>query len=394
VKITAIECTIVDAFRTNFVFVRVSTDAGITGVGEGTVEYREQTVVSAISELARSLVGQDPFRIEHHMEMLNRDSYWRTGVILRSSLAAVEVALHDIKAKALGVSVVDLLGGRQRERIKCYANGWYVGAKGPDGFAEKASAAVALGFKGLKWDPFGSAYLEIDAKTRIEALDTIAAVRAAVGDGIELMIEGHGRFNVPTAIALAKQMAEFRPAWFEEPIPPENIDSLAEVRRHAGIPIAAGERYYEPQRFVELIAKDAVDIVQPDILHVGGLGATKFIASLAHAHYKPIAVHNPQGPIGNAASLQLAASVPNFCWLETMMTDVPWRADIVSEDLELIDGEMTIGSGPGLGIDFDEEACAHHPYQLYELRHYSGALTKIRPPDARPFYRVERAAEA
>ena len=388
-KVTGIETHVVDAFRANYVFVRVTTDDGAYGVGEATVEHREPTVATAIGELARYLVGKDPFAVDHHVELMNRDSYWRSGVILRSALSAVELALLDLKGKVLGVSAADLLGGRGRDRIRCYANGWFVGAQTPAAFAEAAVRTVAMGFSGLKWDPFGTASLELDGASRTRALDGIAAVRDAVGPEVALMIEGHGRFNVPTAIAFARDMATFRPCWFEEPVPPENIDALAQVRRRAPMPIAAGERLYEPARFAELIAKEAADVLQPDITHVGGLGTAKLIAGMAHTHMLPVAPHNPLGPIGNAASLQLAAAVPNMSWLEMMVSDVAWRRDLVNEDLALVGGDMLIPDKPGLGVDFDAAACARHPYKPYDLRHYRGDLTKIRPPDATAFFRVE-----
>lgn len=392
-RIDRVQTFVVDAFRANFVFVKLITDDGLTGVGEGTVEHRELTLAAAIEEIGRYLTGKDPFAIEHHVEMLNRDSYWRTGVILRSALSAVEMALHDIKGKALGVPVYELLGGKQRDRIRCYANGWFVGAKAPDEFAAKAKNALALGFRGLKWDPFGQSYLSIDGPTRARAIECVEAVRGAVGPAVDLMIEGHGRFDVPTAIAIARDLAPFRPTWFEEPIPPENIDALAEVRRKSPVPIATGERYYEPARFQDLIAKRAADFLQPDVCHVGGLSEARKIAALAHMNYLPIAPHNPLGPVGNAATLQLAAASANFAWLETMMTDVPWRSEIVREDVSLIDGEMTIPAVPGLGVELDEAACAAHPYQVYELRHYRGTLTNIRPQAATPFFKIVRSGD-
>ncbi|MDX2102579.1 MAG: mandelate racemase/muconate lactonizing enzyme family protein [Alphaproteobacteria bacterium] len=389
-KITAIETVLVDAFRANFLFVRVTGEDGLVGVGEGTVEHREPTVACAIDELARTLIGQDAFRIEQMAELASRDSYWRTGVVLRSALAAVEVALFDLKAKALGVSVADLLGGRQRERIRAYANGWFVGASTPDEFAAKAQAAVALGFQGLKWDPFGKSWLDLDGAARRRAIETVEAVRGAVGPDVELMIEGHGRFSVPTALAIARDLAPFRPYWFEEPIPPESIDALVDLRRASPIPIATGERYYEPARFAELIHRHAADYLQPDVCHVGGLAAAKLIAGMAHLQWLPLAPHNPMGPIGNAATLQLAAATPNVSWLETMMTDVPWRAELVRETAILEDGMMHIPSGPGLGIELDWEACQRFTPKVYELRHYRGTLTQIRPAEAKPFFTIIR----
>lgn len=393
-KITGLKTFVVDAFRANYVFVKILTDEGIYGVGEGTVEMKERTVAAAIDELSRYLVGKNPFQIQHHVEMMNRDSYWRTGIILRSALAAVEAALLDIKGKALGVPVYDLLGGRQRDEIQCYANGWFVGARTPAEFAEKAKLAVTAGFHALKWDPFGSSYLAVTPADRYRAIDIVAAVRDAVGKDVDLMIEGHGRFNVPTAISFARDLAPFDPYWFEEPVPPESIDALADVRSKSPIAIAAGERYYEPARFAELIRRSAVDYLQPDVSHVGGLTEAKRIADAAHTHYLPVAPHNPLGPIANAMSLHLAAATANVIWLETMMTDVSWRGDVAIENVSFANGAMKISDAPGLGIDLDEAACARHPYKHYDLRHYQGTLTDIRPPDARPFYAVSESVGA
>jgi len=390
-KITELKTFVVDAFRMNYVFIKLQTDAGISGVGEATVEGSELTVAQCVREFGRYLIGKDPFAIEHHVETMNRDWYWRTGVIHRSALASLEAAMLDIKGKALGVPVYELLGGRHRDRVPCYANAWFTGAREPADFAAKAEVAVRMGFKALKWDPFGSAYMRLNREDRNRAVAIVAAVRGAVGKDIELLIEGHGRLNVPTAISIGQELSQFCPYWFEEPIPPESIDAIAEVRAKCGIAVAAGERYYEPERFHELITKSAVDFLQPDVCHVGGLLEAKKIASMAHMRYLPIAPHNPMGPIGNAMTLQLAAAIPNFEMLETMATDVPRRSEVVREDLVLVNGDMLIPDAPGLGIDIDEQACLKYPHRPYALRHYAGTLTDIRPPDAGPFYRIESA---
>ncbi len=385
-RIDRTETFVVDAFRANYVFVRISTADGLHGVGEGTVEHREKAVAAAIEEFAPTILGQDAFNTEALVERMIRDSYWRTGVVIRSAVAAIEAALLDIKGKALGVPVHQLLGGAFRDRTPVYANAWFTGSKTAGQFAEKARIAVADGWKALKWDPFGTAYLRLERADMNRALGIIGAVREAVGPDIELMIEGHGRFDVPTAVSIAQEMAPFRPYWFEEPLPPESIAALADVRARTRIPVATGERYYEVQRFIELINAGAVDYLQPDVTHVGGLGEAKKIAAFAHAHYLPICPHNPLGPVANAMTLHLAAATPNFAWLETMVSDVPWRSEIVREDCIIEAGEMLVPQGPGLGVDIDVEACAKRPPGTYSLRHYGGALTAIRPLDARPFY--------
>ncbi len=390
-KITGLKTFVVDAFRANYVFVKVMTDEGVYGVGEGTVEHRERAVAAAIEEFLPTIEGQDPFATDLLVERMSRNSYWRTGVIIRSAIAAIEAALLDIKGKALGVPVYELLGGRQRDRVPVYGNAWFTGAKSAQEFAAKARAITAEGWRALKWDPFGTAYLRLERPERNRSLGIIDAVRDAVGPDVELMIEGHGRFDVPTAIGLAQEMTPFRPYWFEEPLPPESLAALADVRAKSPVAIATGERYYEVARFMELMDLNAADYLQPDVSHVGGLGEARRIAAAAHARYLPICPHNPLGPIANAMTLHLAASTPNFAWLETMVSDVPWRSHVVRESVVIEDGMMLIPDAPGLGVDIDEEACAAHPPKTYSLRHYGGTLTAIRPVDAKPFYTVRSA---
>ena len=243
-KVTQIKTFICHAYRTNWVFVKVITDSGLYGVGEATLEYREPTVVQAIKELERYLVGKDPHNIEAFWHDAYRDAYWRGGVVLMSALAGVEMALWDIKGKALGVPVYQLLGGKVRDSVKCYANAWFAGAKKPEEFAQKAKIAVKNGFSGLKWDPFGKEYLNIDPKHLNEALDCIAAVKDAVGDQVHLIIEGHGRFNVPTAVRIGNALEKFGILWFEEPIPPDDKKGIAWVRSKIATPVSGGERLY------------------------------------------------------------------------------------------------------------------------------------------------------
>ncbi|WP_020619628.1 galactonate dehydratase [Paenibacillus daejeonensis] len=385
-KITDMRTFVVDGFRTNFVFVKLYTDEGIEGVGEATLEYKEQAVVGALEDLRRYLVGRDPREIEAHYSAIYRDAYWRGGAVLMSALSGVEMAMWDICGKALGVPVYRLMGGKVRESVEVYANGWFAGANQPEVFAEKAQEAVERGFSGLKWDPFGSAYMTIGRAELKHALRCIEAVRTAVGDGIDLYIEGHGRFNVPTALTIAREIACFKPTWFEEPIPPDNADALAEVRRQSPVAIAGGERIYTRFGFRELLEKRAVDYVQPDVSHAGGISETRKIAAMAEAYHLPFAPHNPSGPVANAATLQLAACTPNFHILEIMATDVPWRGELTDERLLFSGGLMHIPDAPGLGIELDEDAALRFPYAAHDLRHYNGELTAIRPPQSKPYF--------
>ena len=384
-KIEDLRTFLVDAGRTSWVFVKLYTNTGLEGVGEATLEWRESTLIESIRETGRFLIGQDPFRTEWLIETLNRDSYWRTGAVFRSTLSALEAALLDIKGKALGVPVYELLGGKQRDRLACYGNGWFAGARTPEDYAAKARTAVELGFTALKWDPFGSAYLDMDRAQRRQTIAIVEAVRDAVGPDIDLMIEVHGRLNAPTAIAMARELERFAPRWFEEPLPPESIDALAEVRAKSPIPIATGERYFEPERFLELINKRAVDILQPDVGHVGGMLEAKKIAGLAHMRYLPVAPHNPTGPVMNAMTIHLAASIPNFQILETIAVDVPWRKEIVRETLEFTAGEIIVPTKPGLGVELDENACERHPHKPHDIPFFDGRLNVDPHKDYQPF---------
>lgn len=385
-KVTKITTAICHAYRTNWVFLKVHTDSGIYGVGEATLEMREKTVEAAIMELERYLVGRDPHDVEAFYHDAYRDSYWRVGPVLMSALSGVEMALWDIKGKDLGVPVYQLLGGKVRDRVPCYANGWFAGAKTPDEFAEKARIAVGNGFAALKWDPFGSEYMNISPKAFYEAMACVEAVKAAVKGKADLLIEGHGRFNIPSAIRIANALAEFDILWFEEPIPPDHREGMAEVRKKSKVPIAAGERLYNRYDFNEFLRYGCADFWQPDVSHAGGIGELKKIAAMAETHYIPICPHNPSGPIANAATLQLAACVPNFFLLETMASDVEYRKDICNEQVFFENGAMKINDKPGLGIDYFEEEIKKYPFEPRNLRHYQGTLTDIRPAHSTSYF--------
>ncbi len=379
-KVTDIRTFVVDCYRTNWVFVKVYTDEGITGVGEGTLEYKEKALVGAVEHIRDYLIGKDPRQIEKHYHDIYRDAYWRGGAVLMSALSAVETALWDILGKSLNVPVYQLLGGKVNEDCRIYVNGWFSGAKEPEEFGEKARIAVQRGVTAMKWDPFGKSYLQISNHDLDKALRCIAAVRDAVGDKVDLLIEAHGRFDVPTAIKIAREVEPFKPMFLEEPVPPNNAEALAEVREKSPIAIAAGERLYTRYDYAELFRRRAADYIQPDVSHAGGIMELKKIAAEAETHYIPFAPHNPSGPVANAATLQLAACCPNFCILEIMYSDVEYRRYVTNENLVYENGRIHIGDRPGLGIEIDEEECLKHPYAEHTLRHYTGALTDIRPP--------------
>ena len=388
-KVTAIKTFICNAFRTNFVFVKVETDSGLYGWGEATLEYKELTVQAAIHDLESYLIGKDPHNIEAFRHDCYRDAYWRGGPVLMSALAGLEMALWDIKGKALGVPCYQLLGGKVRDSVPIYVNGWFSPAKTPDEFAEKAKEVAAKKFLGCKWDPFGKAWQQISKHDLNSAMECIAKVAEVVGEDVQLLIEGHGRFDIPTAVKIGRRLEEFDIFWFEEPIPPDDKEGMKQVKDRVRVSIAAGERLYNRYEYRQFFELGCSDYIQPDISHAGGLFEMRMLGAEAEARHIGFCPHNPSGPVANAATLQLAACVPNFVMLEMMMTDVPYRAEICDEDLTIKGGRMVIPDRPGIGIDLNEKELLKHPYIRTELRHYRGDLTNIRPVDAVPYYKME-----
>ncbi|MDD3886376.1 MAG: galactonate dehydratase, partial [Victivallaceae bacterium] len=339
-KITAIKTFLCHCYRTNWVFVKVETDAGIHGWGESTLEYKEHAVEAAIHELDRVMIGRDPRRIEQFRSECYRDAYWRGGPVLMSAISGIEIALWDILGKSLDAPVWQLLGGKVRESVPCYVNGWFSPAKTPDEFAEKAQKVRDLKFKGLKWDPFGKAFLTIPKPALAKSIECVRKVAEVVGDDVELLIEGHGRFDVPTALRIARELEPFNVLWFEEPTVPDNLEALAQVKARSRVAIAAGERLYGRQDYRDFFRLQAADFAQPDVSHAGGIMEIRQIAAQAENAHIGLCPHNPSGPVANAATLQLAGCIPNFMYLETMMLDVPYRAEICDEKLIIRDGEM------------------------------------------------------
>lgn len=371
---------ICDAYRTNWVFVRIDTDEGLHGWGEATLEYREHTVEAALHALESGLRGRDLGDIQAWWQDAYRDAYWRGGAVLTSALSAVEMALWDLKGKALGVPVHQLLGGAVRTEVECYANAWFAGAKTTEEFADRAVEAAEWGYRALKWDPFGSAFRTLTTGELTAAVDQVAAVAAAVAGRADVIVEAHGRFELPTARRVAAALEPLDVLWLEEPLIPGNVANSAALRATTSTPLSLGERLYTRWDFREVFDRGAADVVQPDVSHAGGIWEARTIAALAELWQVSFAPHNPSGPVANAATLQLAACTPNFTLLETMATDVPWRRDIVSEEPTIDRGRAEIPTSPGLGVELDTAALARFPYVRHDLRHYSGTLTDIRPP--------------
>ena len=363
-RITAIETYIAGNPWKNWLFAKVITDEGIYGIGEGTLNYFARTIEAAIHELKPLILGMDPFQVETISQRLIRDIYSDGAQVHMCAVSAIEIALWDIIGKACNQPIYNLMGGRCHEKLRAYANGWYRGPRTPESFAEKAKNVASRGYTALKFDPFGSAWRMVTREDFDLAIDIIRAVRDSVGKAVDLLVEGHCRFNVPTAIQFAEAMAEFRPAWFEEPVHHANIPALVEVARRSPVPIATGESLSSKQQFAELLKYDCVSILQPEPLNLGGLFATRKICDMVDAHYGVIAPHSAQGPVCSAACAQLNASIPNFFIHEIFDEfNEPWEKEIVTHPVEVVNGYIEISGRPGLGLDLNIEEILKHPYQ-------------------------------
>ena len=355
VKITEVRTHHIGGGWRPWVLVKVLTDEGLYGWGEVTVEGKERTVMAAVDELARYLKGQDPFRIEQHWHEMYRGAFWVGGPILNSAISGIDQALWDIKGKASGLPVYELLGGKCRDRLRAYANGWYQQGASPEETAARALEVVGMGYTALKWAPFHRVGMFVGAESVDDAIANIRAVREAVGPKVDLCIDVHGRFSPAHAIRVGKRLEEFDLLFFEEPIPPENIDALALVARAVNIPIAAGERLFTKWGFKDLLEKQAASIIQPDICHAGGILELKKIAAMAETYYLGFAPHNPNGPICHAASIHVDACVPNFFIQEFLIDDAPLRNEVQQEPIRLVNGYFEIPNRPGLGVEINEE---------------------------------------
>ena len=363
-RISRFETFLANAGLRNYLFIRLTTDTGLTGVGEATLEWQEKTVQTLCHEwVERRVLGRDPFDVEAVIGGMIRDQY-QGGATIMTAISGVEIALWDLIGKACNQPVYRLLGGRCHNAIPAYANGWYGGAGTPAEFAERARAAVARGYRALKFDPFGTAWKEMTAEAGDLVIERAAAVREAVGPHVQLMIEFHGRLSAGCAIAIMRRLEPFQPTWCEEPVAPECLDLLAEVKKQTVLPIAAGERLYTLADFARLTQLRAVDVVQMDIAHCGGLLMSKKIAALAAVQDLSVAPHCSVGPVALAAALHFDLSTPNFMIQEAFGEfDVPWRNDLVKGWNPIRNAEFVLADNPGLGVDIDEVAIAAHPYK-------------------------------
>ncbi|TPL84216.1 galactonate dehydratase [Mesorhizobium sp. B2-3-12] len=341
-----------------WLFLKIETDAGVTGWGEPVVEGRALTVEAAVKEFGDYLIGKDPRLIEDHWTVMHRGGFYRGGPILMSAIAGIDQALWDIKGKALGVPVHELLGGRLRDTIKVYS---WIGGDRPAEVAAGAKEVVARGFLALKMN--GTEELQIvDSHDRIDAaIERVAMVREAVGPNIGIAVDFHGRVHRPMARILVKELEPYRLMFIEEPVLSENREALKEIAALGSTPIALGERLYSRWDFKSVFEEGVVDIIQPDLSHAGGITECRKIAAMAEAYDVAVAPHCPLGPIALAACLQLDAVSYN-CFIQEQSLGIHYNAanDLLDyaankDVFRYEDGYVAIPDGPGLGVEINEE---------------------------------------
>jgi len=354
-QVTKLETILV---KPRWLFLKVHTNAGITGLGEPITEGRALTCAQAVKEIEPYLVGKDPRRVAHHWQAIYRHAFYRGGPILTSALSGIDQALWDIKGKALGVPVYELLGGPTRNRVRVYAHANSV---------QQMKAAQAQGFTAFKTGPAKqrpSRYIETPGAVAY-AGERFAELRKAMGNDVDIAVDFHGAISPATAKLLIKAMEPYQPMFIEEPCQAQNHDVMAEIARGTFLPIATGERVFTKWGFREVLEKRAATVLQPDLCHAGGITEVRLIAGMAEAYYASVAPHNPLGPISLAAGVQIAASIPNFLCQE----QVSLGEGYIKQPFVVKDGYLELPKAPGLGIELDENAMAdkiHHDWRNQE----------------------------
>jgi len=366
-KITVVKSFPVLVGKRPSFFVKVYTDEGLTGVGESGLWGRELAVAEAVASAERLLIGEDPSRIDHIWQTLFRGTFWKGGPVLCSAISAIDIALWDLNAKALGVPLYKLLGGKSRDRIRCYA---HLGDVSREEMVERAKQYAADGWTVVRFAVLQDLATGIlDPKPAIRrCIGDCEAVRAAVGDEVDITIDFHVRLNPNHAIELGRALEPLHPMFLEDPIRAENPASYRLLRQHISLPIATGEHLAGKWEFRELIEEDLIDYARPDLCVFGGLTETKKLAGWCETHFIEMAPHNPLGAVSTSACVSLCTAVPNFGVLE-----LGWRpgvaSDVVHGGPKLERGYLIPSEEPGLGVEIDDEAALAHPMERWELMH-------------------------
>jgi galactonate dehydratase len=361
-KITGYETAIVGNPWKNWFFLKLETDDGVIGYGEASLNGFPQTVEMAVRELQGYFMGKSAFEVNKILPNMLSGVYSDGGQIHRAAMAAVEAACWDIVGKSNGRPLWDLWGGRVRDQIRLYANGWYQEERIPEAWASRAVAAIKMGYTALKFDPFGESKGAMSIKERDLSLEIVRAVKDAVPPETDLMIEGHCRFDVPTALLLAHRLTEFDVLWFEEPVSHRNVRGLIEVAQRAPVRIATGENFTTFGEFFELCSGSLNLVLQPDVANLGGLKAGRQVCELGEALNIPVAPHDAQGPLSKALCLQLAAISPAILIQEDFEEFNPEWTRTLATSIEKKDGGAIIPDSPGIGRSIHWETLAEHPY--------------------------------
>ena len=367
-KITNVKTYCVNApprpgWSRHWIFVEVQTDEGLRGLGDATNWPMGEVVDAAIQRIAQEIIGEDPANIEYLWQKMYRLTNYIgiTGAVL-TAISGIDIALWDLLGKQLNTPLYQLLGGKCRDSVPIYANYWnHDLPPTPDAYAHRAKEVVGMGYRGLKLMPFldlgwiGPLDRTISRSQLAKAVELVAAVRDGVGPEVEIYIEAGGKLSPYSFMPFAEALASYQISFIEEPLPPENIEALAELARKSPIPIAAGERMYTHFGVRRFLETKAVALLQPDIVRTGGLTAAKKIAALADAYYVPISPHNPNSPISTFASVHFALATPNFHHLEYLVYDSPLRETLVTPVLQPSNGALPIPEGSGLCADLNWE---------------------------------------
>ena len=364
-KIVDIETYAVGAGWKNWLFVRVITDTGLHGIGEGTLNGFIKTTEAGVHELKHIAIGQDPRRINELSKRLLDSVSLDGGHIHRTVIAAIEVACWDILGKSLGVPIHQLLGGRVRDTVLGYANGWYRTERTPEAFLEAARAVIDKGFKAFKLDPFGTAQGFISKEELDLSHDICRMLRDRLPADTRILIDVHARFTGIAALQAAQRFAPLDIYWWEEPTSRDRQETVHEMALRSPIPVATGEMYDAVGQFYALAQGGGVNIFQPEPMSLGGIAPTMQVAAIAFGHGSVIAPHQSGGPVATAVCLQLAAAVPNFLIQEHFDAfNDPWTRELVTwhPSVDPDNGHLSLPDAPGLGIDLNLDAIKEHPY--------------------------------
>lgn len=355
-KITSVKPVLADGGHRVFVFVKIETDQpGLYGWGEASLEGKPRAVAGCIEDFEPMLVGENPLRVEYLWQLLYRSAFWRMGVIGLSAISGIDQALWDIKGKEANKPIYELLGGPVRDKVRMYT---HFGGATPEAAAENALSKVAKGWTAIKTVPMGITNVLDGPSVMDEATAKLHAVREAVGNNVDILLDFHGRVTPQMAIQFARAFEPYRPLFIEEPVQAENPAAMAQVTRATSIPIATGERLFTRWGFREILETGAASLLQPDCCHAGGISELRKIATMAEVYYAGLAPHNPYGPVSTAACVHIDLASPNFVIQEMVDPDTaPEAMRFVKEPLPVVDGYILPPTRPGLGIEVDEEAC-------------------------------------